>query len=171
MTDKNSPKSSEQHGSPDGASGFRNPVPTVDLIIEVAREPGKSPGGQAAVGIVLIERKNEPRGWALPGGFVDYGEPLSVAARREAREETGLDVELIEQFHTYSNPERDPRQHTQSTVFLARATGAPVGADDASRAEVFAVDALPDDLVFDHQQILDDYRAYRDRGVRPPPHR
>lgn len=150
---------------------FRNPVPTVDLIIEIPTAGEIQTAGEvqsAGIGIVLIERKNEPRGWALPGGFVDYGEPLSVAARREAREETGLEVELVEQFHTYSHPDRDSRQHTQSTVFLARASGAPVGADDASRAEIFALTALPDDLVFDHQQILDDYRAYRDLGERPP---
>jgi 8-oxo-dGTP diphosphatase len=143
----------------------RNPLPTVDVIIEMSA-PGGAPG--AALGIVLIERRNEPRGWALPGGFVDHGEPLPVAARREAQEETGLDVELLEQFHTYSDPARDPRHHTVSTVFLGRATGQPRGADDAARAEIFTRDALPEKIVFDHRQILEDYFRYRDEGVRPP---
>lgn len=146
-------------------SEFRNPVPTVDLIIEIATE---ADDGSTRTGIVLIERKNEPRGWALPGGFVDYGEPLATAARREAKEETGLDVELLEQLHTYSDPSRDPRQHTLSTVFLARASGQPVGADDAARAAIFYPPDLPGDLVFDHARILDDYLAYRSRSERPP---
>lgn len=144
---------------------YRNPLPTVDVIIEIAA-PDAAPG--AIPGIVLIWRKNEPQGWALPGGFVDYGEPLPAAARREAQEETGLVVELLEQFHTYSDPARDPRHHTVSTVFLGRATGEPRGADDAARAEIFTRDALPGDIVFDHRQILDDYICYRDQGTRPP---
>src|ERR1700674_4197711 len=103
--------------------GYRNPKPTVDVVILL-------PGDR----VVLIERKNEPRGWALPGGFVDEGETLEAAAVREAREETGLTVELVEQLHAYSDPRRDPRQHTISTVFLARAAGDPVRAGDAARA-------------------------------------
>ena len=91
---------------------YRNPSPTVDLIIEL-------PGHR----IVLIERKNPPHGYALPGGFVDYGESLEDAARREALEETGLKVELVRQFHTYSDPSRDPRKHTITTVLIARAGG------------------------------------------------
>ncbi|MBW2355173.1 MAG: NUDIX hydrolase [Deltaproteobacteria bacterium] len=127
----------------------RNPLPTVDIIIETAG------------GVVLIERGNPPPGWALPGGFVDYGESLEAAARREAAEETGLAVTLVEQFHTYSAPGRDPRHHSLSTVFIARAEGIPHGGDDARRAQVFPLDRLPSPLAFDHGRILDDYRRYR----------
>src|SRR5712692_4564121 len=94
----------------------KNPLPTVDIIIEIAGR-----------GIVLIERKNPPHGWALPGGFVDYGESLEHAAVREAKEETSLEVKLIEQFHGYLDPKRDPRHHTISTVFIATAEGNPRG--------------------------------------------
>ena len=142
-------------------SGYKNPVPTVDVIIEV--------GDQGR--IVLIERKNEPHGWALPGGFVDDGETVAAAAVREALEETGLQVELLELFHVYSDPTRDARLHTVSTVFLARADGEPKGADDAARAGLFAPDELPSPLVFDHATILADYRRYRERGERPPAER
>jgi len=129
---------------------FRNPIPTVDVIIEMQG------------GIVLIKRLNPPPGWALPGGFVEYGESLESAARREALEETGLRVKLLEQLHTYSNPGRDPRMHTISTVFLATAQGTPRGGDDATEAAVFTRDNLPP-LAFDHQKIIDDYYSYRDR--------
>lgn len=129
----------------------KNPVPTVDVIIEING------------GIVLIERKNPPYGWALPGGFVDYGESFEKAAVREAREETGLEVTLTEQFHTYSDPRRDPRQHTSSTVFIARASGQPRGGDDAARAGIFTRDNLPQ-LAFDHARILDDYFRSRKKG-------
>ena len=128
----------------------RNPVPTVDVIIEM-REGG----------VILIERKNEPYGWALPGGFVDYGESLETAAVREAKEETSLDVDLIEQFHTYSNPARDPRQHTISTVFVARAGGVPRAASDARDIGVFTGQSLPEPLAFDHAGILKDYFSTR----------
>lgn len=140
---------------------YQNPTPTVDVLIELDGRPGT---------IVLIERANPPVGWALPGGFVDRGEWVVDAAVREAAEETGLDVEPTELFHVYSDPARDPRQHTMSTVFIARAAGAPTGADDAARAEVFALDALPP-LVFDHATIVADYAAYRATGRRPPPRR
>ncbi|HVV86480.1 MAG TPA: NUDIX hydrolase [Kofleriaceae bacterium] len=143
------------------AKTYRNPTPTVDILIELDDRPGT---------IVLIERRNPPHGWALPGGFVDEGEWLADAAVREAKEETGLDVELREQFHAYSDPHRDPRQHTVSTVFIGRAAGAPSGSDDAARAEVFPLDALPA-LVFDHATIVADYAAYRATGKRPPPRR
>jgi len=129
---------------------FHNPVPTVDLIIELADS------------IVLIERRNPPPGWALPGGFVDYGESLESAAVREAREETGLDVTLLRQFHTYSAPDRDPRQHTISTVFIATASGAPTAGDDARQARVFTPDQLPP-LAFDHEHIIQDYFACRNK--------
>jgi ADP-ribose pyrophosphatase YjhB (NUDIX family) len=127
---------------------FRNPVPTVDIIIEVGEE------------IVLIKRKNPPYGWALPGGFVDYGESYEKAAAREALEETGLVVQNLVQFHTYSDPGRDPRQHTASTVFIGQARNRPTAGDDAAEAGLFAEDNLPE-LVFDHGRILADYFAAR----------
>ncbi len=136
---------------------YRNPVPTVDIIIEIDDDASSD----AEKKIVLIERKNPPYGWAIPGGFVDYGESLEAAAVREAKEETSLDVELVRQFHTYSEPGRDPRQHTVSTVYIARAKGRPVGCDDAKRAELFSVDRIPDNMAFDHHKILDDYRLKR----------
>ena len=141
---------------------FKNPKPTVDLIIELTDAPGQ---------IVFVVRRNEPRGLALPGGFVDEGEWVADAAVREAKEETGLDVELIELFHVYSDPARDPRQHTVSMVFLARASGRPVGGDDAAECVVCAPDALPQPLVFDHATIVADYVAYKRSGTRPPPRR
>jgi 8-oxo-dGTP diphosphatase len=128
----------------------RNPVPTVDLIIEMTRPDGKQ-------GIVLIKRKNPPPGWALPGGFVDYGESLEEAARREAREETSLEVRLKYQLHTYSAPDRDPRLHTISTVYVASGRGALQAADDAREAGIFAREEIIFPLVFDHQKILNDY--------------
>jgi 8-oxo-dGTP diphosphatase len=143
-----------------GEPAYRNPVPTVDILIEMA-------GG----GIVLIRRKHEPPGWALPGGFVDEGETLAAAARREAMEETGLEVELTELFHCYSDPRRDARKHTVSTVFIGRATGMPQGGDDAADAIVVSLEALPSPIVFDHPLILSDYATYRRTGRRPPPER
>jgi len=114
-------------------------------------------GGQNTRSIVLISRKNPPLGWALPGGFVDYGESLEQAARREALEETSLEVGLVRQFHSYSDPQRDPRQHTITTVFIARATGVPQAADDAREARLFTVETLPENIVFDHRTIIMDY--------------
>src|SRR5438094_8019003 len=110
---------------------FHGPLVTVDIIIELPR------------GIVLIERKNPPHGWALPGGFVDYGESIEKAALREAKEETSLEVVLTEQFYTYSDPRRDPRHHSVSTVFIATAEGEPRGADDAKVARLFPEEGLP----------------------------
>lgn len=128
---------------------FRNPFPTVDIIIETETSDRK--------GIVLIKRKNPPYGWAIPGGFVDYGESLEQAAAREAEEETTLKVRLVRQFHTYSDPARDSRQHNISTVFIATAAGEPKGMDDAAEAAVFSKDQIPENMAFDHKQILDDY--------------
>lgn len=122
------------------------PRPAVDVIIEMG-------DGE----IVLVRRKNPPHGWAIPGGFVEYGESLETAAVREAREETSLDVTLIRQFQTYSDPARDPRGHTISTVYLATARGVPRGADDAAEACTFRRETLPDDIAFDHRTILEDY--------------
>jgi 8-oxo-dGTP diphosphatase len=136
----------------------RSPFPTVDIVIEVG-------GG----GIVLIEKKNHPHGWALPGGFVDYGESLEAAAVREATEETSLQVQLVEQFYAYSDPSRDSRHHTISAVYIATAQGVPKGADDAKTAKVFAAGQLPQPIVFDHLQILRDYFIYKQTGRRPKP--
>jgi 8-oxo-dGTP diphosphatase len=125
---------------------YRNPFPTVDIII---RHNG---------GIVLIERRNEPLGWALPGGFVDYGESLETAAVREAEEETGLKLSALRQFRAYSDPARDPRQHNISVVFTADGHGQMLAGDDAARAKIFPLEGLPSPLCFDHAQILADYR-------------
>ncbi len=129
---------------------YKNPIPTVDLIIEMQ-------GENSLQGIVLIKRKYPPYGWALPGGFVDYGETLEQAAVREAKEETSLDVQLVCQMHTYSDPHRDPRKHTISTVFIARAKGKPVAQDDALEIGIFTRENLNFPLAFDHQKILEDY--------------
>jgi len=123
----------------------RNPIPTVDIIIEISDD------------IVLIKRKNPPYGWAIPGGFIDYGESAEDAARREAEEETGLDIEDLRQFHTYSDPNRDPRHHTISVVFTAKAKGKPQARDDAAGIGIFTKDTLPEPLAFDHAHILQDY--------------
>jgi ADP-ribose pyrophosphatase YjhB (NUDIX family) len=125
---------------------YQNPIPTVDIIIEIETRE-----------IVLIRRKNPPHGWAIPGGFVDYGESLEKAALREAKEETNLDVELIRQFHTYSDPNRDPRHHSISTVYVAKALGIPQARDDAIEIGIFTESNLPDEIAFDHRFILNDY--------------
>ncbi len=131
------------------SSNLSNPFPTADLIIEYNR------------GIVLIKRKNPPEGWALPGGFVEYGESLEAAAVREAKEETGLDVELLRQFHAYSDPKRDPRHHTITIVFIAKAKGNAVAGDDAKEIGVFSKDTLPEQIAFDHRDIINDYYSGR----------
>jgi len=128
----------------------RNPVPTVDIIIEYQDQ-----------GLVLIDRANPPHGWALPGGFVDYGESLDAAAIREAREETGLTVTLLGQFYTYSDPRRDPRQHTITTVYVAQGFGPPRAADDARSLAIFTPEQLPPVLAFDHRLILAEYLKVR----------
>ncbi len=124
---------------------LRNPIPTVDIIIEIND------------GIVLIKRKNPPPGWAIPGGFIEYGESAESAAIREAKEETNLDIYELRQFHTYSDPKRDPRFHTISIVFIAKGKGIPRAKDDAIEIGIFTKDSLPDDIAFDHREILSDY--------------
>lgn len=131
---------------------YRNPVPAVDIIIEI--------GG----GIVLIERRNEPKGWALPGGFVDYGERLEDAAIREAFEETSIRISALKLLGCYSDPARDSRQHTISTVFVAQGAGQPKAGDDAARAILFQTDKLPLKLCFDHDQIIRDYLEQKSAG-------
>lgn len=121
------------------------PLLTVDIIIEYEG------------GIVLIKRRNPPFGWALPGGFVDIGETVEQAAIREAKEETNLEITLKRQFHVYSTPNRDPRGHTVSVIFIAKGTGDLKGKDDAVEARVFNQANLPSEIAFDHAQILDDY--------------
>lgn len=137
---------------------YKSPFPTVDIIIEIERKDKRT-------GIVLIERKNPPHGWALPGGFVDYGESLEEAALREAKEETSLDIRLSYQMHTYSNPERDPRKHTITTVYVATARGKPEAHDDAADIGVFLPEEIEMPLAFDHEQIIRDY--LEQRGKKP----
>ncbi len=123
----------------------RNPIPTADVII-LHKD-----------GVVLIKRKNPPYGWALPGGFIDYGETAEQAAVREAQEETGLLVADLKLFGVYSAPDRDPRCHTITIVFSAYAVESPHGGDDASEARVFPWDHLPEVMAFDHAKILSDF--------------
>ena len=130
---------------------YQNPIPTVDIIIEYGAE-----------GVVLIKRRNPPYGWAIPGGFVDYGESLEKAAVREAKEETNLTIELIRQFHTYSDPDRDQRHHTISTIYISKGKGIPEAKDDASEIGIFTRSNLPEQIAFDHRTILEDYfREYK----------
>ena len=131
-------------------SEYRNPIPTVDIIIEMKQKNKKK-------AIILIKRKNPPYGWAIPGGFVDYGESLEEAAVREAKEETSLNVTLKFQMHTYSDPKRDPRKHTVSTVFVAEARGTPEARDDAEEIGIFTEEEIDFPLAFDHKKILSDY--------------
>lgn len=130
----------------------RNPFPTVDVVIF---RPGQ--------GILLIRRKNPPLGWALPGGFIDYGESAEQAAVREALEETGLRVQLTGLLGVYSDPGRDPRFHTLSVAYAARVEdkACPNAGDDASEARFFPVHALPD-LAFDHRKIIADFVKQHD---------
>ena len=129
-----------------GDKTYKNPIPTVDIIIKIDNES-----------ILLIKRKKFPYGWAIPGGYVDNNESLENAAIREAKEETGLDVTLLRQFHSYSEPNRDPRHHTISTVYIAIANGIPMAADDALEVKIFSKKNLPNDIAFDHRQILYDF--------------
>ena len=133
----------------------RNPLPTADVIIEVGDR------------IVLVRRKYPPEGWAIPGGFVETGETVESAAVREALEETGLSVTLVALLGVYSDPARDPRHPTISTVYVGRANGAPAGGDDAAEARLFSEADLPSPIAFDHAAILADYFRYKKTGKRP----
>lgn len=129
----------------------KTPYLTTDGIIEIYE-------GSTFKGIVLIERRNEPKGLALPGGFVDVGESVEDALKREMQEETNLNVQISKLLGVYSNPNRDPRFHTASAVFIAKAQGQPKGGDDAKEAKLYKLDEIPmDELVFDHSDILKDY--------------
>ena len=139
----------------------RTPALAADVIIELTDRPGRP--------IVLVDRRNPPPGWALPGGFVDVGEAVPAAAVREAAEETGLRVTLVQLLGCYSEPTRDSRGHTASVVYVAHAKGTPVAADDAREVGVFTLDDLPSPLAFDHAAILRDYRRWRERGELPAP--
>ncbi|WP_201353159.1 NUDIX domain-containing protein [Hydrogenimonas urashimensis] len=137
---------------------IRTPYLATDSVIECFNEMDEFEG------IVLIERKNAPHGLALPGGFVDVGERVEDACRREMKEETGLDVKLQHLLGVYSDPERDPRFHSVSVVYVSRARGLPVGGDDAKTAHLFHFSRIPwEKLVFDHEKILRDYLEYKDR--------
>lgn len=138
---------------------YRNPAPTVDIIIELIDRPSRP--------IILIERANKPYGWAIPGGFIDYGESAETCAVREAEEEVSLKVELLEQFQVYSQPNRDLRQHTIAIVFIATAKGEPKAADDAKNLGVFQQWEIPTNLCFDHDRIIQEYWRYRNYGIRP----
>lgn len=133
----------------------RNPLPTADVLIEVGDR------------VVLVRRKYPPPGWAIPGGFVEVGETVESTAVREALEETGLRVTLTALLGVYSDPARDPRHHTISTVYVGRAEGAPEGGDDAAEARLFGEGDLPSPLAFDHAKILADYFRYKKTGRRP----
>jgi ADP-ribose pyrophosphatase YjhB (NUDIX family) len=133
---------------------YMNPFPTVDIIIDLEGR-----------GVVLIQRKNPPLGWALPGGFIDYGESAEEAAVREAREETGLEVKLQGLVGVYSDPKRDPRLHALSVVFKAEASGEPHAQDDAIAIDVFKPEQMPQSMAFDHKKILEDY--FRQVSYKP----
>jgi ADP-ribose pyrophosphatase YjhB (NUDIX family) len=133
---------------------FKNPIPTVDIIIEVDD------------GIILINRKNPPYGWAIPGGFIDYGESAEDAAMREAKEETSMEVINLQLMNVYSAPDRDPRQHTISIVFMAKAKGKPKANDDAKDIAIYDRETLPSPLAFDHGKILIDYYMRKENKVK-----
>ncbi|GAB4235024.1 MAG: NUDIX hydrolase [Deltaproteobacteria bacterium] len=148
-------RAERSRAAPEAPVTRRNPLPTADVLIEVGNR------------IVLVRRKRPPPGWAIPGGFVEAGETVEAAAVREAFEETGLRVTLTALLGVYSDPARDPRHHTISTVYVGRAEGAPTGGDDAAEARLFGEGDLPSPIAFDHAKILADYYRYKNTGIRP----
>ena len=138
---------------------YQNPIPTVDIVIEWNGD------------IILIQRKNPPLGWAIPGGFVDYKETVENAAVREAKEETSLEVKIVHLLGVYSAPDRDPRFHTISTVFVGTGKGQPEPADDAKEIGFFNKDTIPAKMAFDHMLILKDYFWWKNisEGCRKHP--
>lgn len=144
------------------------PLLTVDIIIEVSDLESLSHKNHP---IVLIERKNPPAGWALPGGFVDVGETVEQAAIREAKEETNLDVTLTELLGIYSDPRRDARGHTVSAVYIAsidsKSAANARAQDDAKNLQLCDPTKPPGLLAFDHQKIVDDYLVFKKTGKRP----
>ncbi|MCO4771582.1 MAG: NUDIX hydrolase [Deltaproteobacteria bacterium] len=146
-------------GSEGGAqtSGPRNPFPTVDVVVE---------RGNGCV--LLVRRTNPPLGWALPGGFIDYGEAAEAAARREVEEEAGVTVLLTDLLGVYSDPDRDPRHHTLTVVYIGRSRDPVTAGDDAAEVREFPLDSLPE-LAFDHARILRDYQHFKATGVLPRP--
>ena len=141
------------------ANNFKpiTPLLAADAIIELVNEDNQ-------IGIVLIERKNPPYGWAIPGGFVDVGETIEHAAIREAKEEVCLDIKLTCLLGVYSDPARDARGHTVTAIYVATAIGIPEAADDAKSVQIFNIDALPTNLAFDHDTVLKDYLNYKNTG-------
>lgn len=131
---------------------YKNPLPAADIIVAVGDK------------VVLIRRLNYPPGWAIPGGFIEYGEKAEDAAVREIREETGMEVANLRLFQVRSDPKRDPRFHTITVVYTADGSGTPRPGDDAKEAGLFGPDELPAPLAFDHAEILADY--FRDRAGR-----
>lgn len=138
---------------------LKTPYAAVDIIVELIDQPDRP--------IILIERHFKPLGWAIPGGFMDYGEPAELTAKREALEEIGLDIELVDLLGVYSDPARDERQHTLSLVYIATATGLPKAGDDAKACKIVNIWELPKNLCFDHDRILRDYLNLRHYGLRP----
>lgn len=136
------------------------PLLAADILIELIDQANRP--------FVLIERAFPPYGWAVPGGFVDVGETLEHAAIRETKEETCLDISLTALLGIYSNPSRDPRNHTVTAVYIAEAAGMPQAADDAKNFGIFTFDNLPTMLAFDHAQVLADYQNYRLTGKVTP---
>lgn len=128
--------------TPDRSEG---PSLAVDVIVRIDRR------------ILLIERRNEPTGWAIPGGFVEKGETVETAARREIREELSVELEELRRWKVFSDPERDPREHVVSVCFKARGTGQPRAGTDAANARAFSSHKPWPELVFDHRTILEDY--------------